>query len=136
MKNFSERNPLVVGAIGVVVVAGVVVASLSYSKLPFFKSSKEYSAYFAEAGGLLPGTAVQVSGFKAGKVDTIALDGARVLVKFEVDKHIRLGDRTEASIKTKSLLGAKSHNPRRRQAVRADSARAHDGALPAARRAR
>ncbi|MGZ4515339.1 MAG: MCE family protein [Mycobacterium sp.] len=107
MKYFSERNPLVVGAIGVVVVGGVVAASLTYSKLPFFKSGREYSAYFAEAGGLLTGAAVQVSGFKAGTVDSIALDGPRVLVTFEVDKHIRLGDRTEASIKTKSLLGAK-----------------------------
>ena len=30
-----------------------------------------------------------------------------MLVKFEVDKSIRLGDRTEAAIKTKSILGAK-----------------------------
>jgi phospholipid/cholesterol/gamma-HCH transport system substrate-binding protein len=107
MKSFSERNPIVVGAIAVAVVGGVVLAALNYSKLPLFKSGKEYSAYFAEAGGLLPGTAVQVSGFKAGKVNGIALDGPRVLVKFEVAKNIRLGDRTEASIKTKSLLGAK-----------------------------
>ncbi len=107
MKYFSERNPVVVGAVGAVVVAGAVVASLTYSKLPLFKSGRDYSAYFAEAGGLLPGTAVQVSGLKAGKVNSIALDGARVLVNFEVDKHIRLGDRTEAAIKTKSVLGAK-----------------------------
>jgi phospholipid/cholesterol/gamma-HCH transport system substrate-binding protein len=85
----------------------LVVASLTYSKLPLFNNSRDYSAYFAEAGGLLTGTAVQVSGLKAGKVTSIALDGPRVLVKFEVDRHIRLGDRTEVAIKTKSLLGAK-----------------------------
>ncbi len=107
MKSFSERNPLVVGAIGVVLTAGMVLAALNYGKLPLFKSSKEYSAYFAEAGGLINGAAVQVSGFKVGKVNSIGLDGPRVLVKFEVDENIRLGDRTEASIKTKSLLGAK-----------------------------
>lgn len=107
MKYFSERNPVTVGAVGVVVVAGLVAASLTYTKLPFFDNGRDYSAYFAEAGGLLTGTAVQVSGFKAGKVNSISLDGPRVLVEFEVDKHIRLGDRTEAAIKTKSLLGAK-----------------------------
>ncbi len=107
MKYFSERNPLVVGAIGVAVTAGVVLGSLNYSKLPFFKSVKEYSAYFAEAGGLLPDAAVQVSGFKAGKVNSLVLEGPRVLITFEIDKSIRLGNRTEASIKTKSLLGAK-----------------------------
>lgn len=107
MKYFRERNPLVVGAIGVAVTAGVVLGALNYGKFPFFRSVKEYSAYFAEAGGLLPDAAVQVSGFKAGKVNSIALDGPRVLITFEVDKSIRLGNRTEASIKTKSLLGAK-----------------------------
>ena len=52
-------------------------------------------------------TGVQVSGFKVGKVKSIELDGPRVLVKFTVDKNIRLGDRTEAAIKTKGLLGTK-----------------------------
>ena len=50
---------------------------------------------------------VQVSGFQVGKVTSIELDGPRVLIKFTVDKNIRLGDRTEAAIKTKGLLGTK-----------------------------
>ena len=37
----------------------------------------------------------------------IDLDGPRVLVKFKIDEDIGLGERTEAAIKTKSLLGAK-----------------------------
>jgi phospholipid/cholesterol/gamma-HCH transport system substrate-binding protein len=104
---FSERNPLVIGAIGVGLVAAVVVGALQYKKLPFFKPGRDYSAYFSEASGLMSGEAVQVAGFRVGEVTDISLDGPRVLIKFEVDKHIRLGDRTEASIKTKSLLGAK-----------------------------
>ncbi len=82
---------------------------------------------------------MQVSGFKVGKVNVIELDGPRVLVTFTVDKNIRLGDRTEAAIKTKGLLGTKileAHPPRRRQQSEPDSARAHHVALPAARRAR
>ena len=107
MKSFAERSPLIIGAIGVALSAAVVLAALNYDKLPFFDQSEDYSAYFSEAGGLIPGAAVQVSGFKVGKVDSVELDGPRVLVKFNVDKHIRLGDRTEAAIKTKSLLGSK-----------------------------
>jgi phospholipid/cholesterol/gamma-HCH transport system substrate-binding protein len=107
MKTFAERNPFVIGAIGVALTAGVVLAALNYDKLPFFNQSRDYSAYFAEAGGLTPGAAVQVSGFKVGKVASVTLDGPRVLVKFDMDKHLRLGDRTEAAIKTKSLLGSK-----------------------------
>jgi phospholipid/cholesterol/gamma-HCH transport system substrate-binding protein len=107
MKSFSERSPLLIGAVGVALAAVVVLGALQYKHLPFFKSGKEYSAYFAEAGGLRSGAAVQVAGFRVGEVSSIELDGARVLVTFDVDKNVHLGERTEASIKTKSLLGAK-----------------------------
>jgi phospholipid/cholesterol/gamma-HCH transport system substrate-binding protein len=40
-------------------------------------------------------------------VSSIELDGSRVLVTFDVSKDVTLGDRTEAAVKTKSLLGTK-----------------------------
>jgi phospholipid/cholesterol/gamma-HCH transport system substrate-binding protein len=107
MKYFEERNPVVVGAIGAGAIVVGVIAAFNYQKLPLLDHKKEYSAYFAESGGLRSGAAVQVSGFRVGQVDSVALDGPRVLVKFNVDVNIALGDRTEAAIKTKSLLGAK-----------------------------
>lgn len=107
MKAFSERNPIVIGAIGVAATIALVLGALNYDKLPFFSSGKRYSAYFDEAGGLTTGAPVRVSGFRAGKVQSITLDGQWVLVTFTVDDSIRLGDRTEASIKTTSVLGNK-----------------------------
>jgi phospholipid/cholesterol/gamma-HCH transport system substrate-binding protein len=108
MKSFSERNVLVIGAVGVVLVAAAVFGALQYDKLPFFTMQKAtYSAYFAESSGLAAGAHVQVSGFRVGVVSGVSLDGPRVLVTFNVDKSIHLGDRTEAAIKAKSLLGVK-----------------------------
>jgi len=107
MRSFSERNLLVIGAIGLALTLAIVLGALQYDKLPFINQDKEYSAYFAEAGGLMGDAAVQVSGFQVGKVKSIELDGQQVLVKFTVHKNIRLGDRTEAAIKTKGLLGTK-----------------------------
>jgi phospholipid/cholesterol/gamma-HCH transport system substrate-binding protein len=107
MKSFSERSPLIIGTVGVVAVLTVVLAALNYQKLPFVNQSRDYSAYFADAGGLRSGASVDISGFPAGKVSSIELDRTGVLVKFSVDKTIFLGDRTEAAIKTKSLLGSK-----------------------------
>jgi phospholipid/cholesterol/gamma-HCH transport system substrate-binding protein len=107
VKSFSERNQLVIGLIGLALTIGIVLGSLNYDKLPFFQG-KEYSAYFAEAGGLTPEAGVLVSGFEVGKVKSIELDGPRALVKFTVAKNIRLGNRTEAAIKTKGLLGTKN----------------------------
>ncbi len=108
MKSFSERNLTVIGVIGIAVVAGAVLAALQYDKLPMFTAQKHgYSAYFLEASGLESGARVQVSGFQVGRVTGVDLDGPRVLVKFNVDKDVRLGDRTEAAIKARSLLGTK-----------------------------
>jgi phospholipid/cholesterol/gamma-HCH transport system substrate-binding protein len=107
MKSFAERNPLVVGAVGIALTAGLTVAALEYDKLPFISSGTTYSAYFAEAGGLTSGAAVEVSGFRVGQVKGIDLDGARVLVTFKINDDVELGERTEAAIKTKTLLGAK-----------------------------
>ncbi|MDV3130746.1 MCE family protein [Mycobacterium sp. 29Ha] len=107
MKSFSERSPLVIGTVGVATVAVMVLAALQYQNLPFLNSGREYSAYFADAGGLNTGAGVEVSGFVVGNVSDIVLDEAGVLVTFKIDSDVRLGDRTEAAIKTKSLLGAK-----------------------------
>jgi phospholipid/cholesterol/gamma-HCH transport system substrate-binding protein len=107
MKPFTERNPMIIGAVGVAAVVAIALAALNYQKLPFLSQGSDYSAYFADAGGLFNGAGVEVSGYPVGKVSGIALDGPRVLVKFRVDKSIHLGDRTEAAIKTKSLLGTK-----------------------------
>jgi phospholipid/cholesterol/gamma-HCH transport system substrate-binding protein len=108
MKSFSERNPLIICAVGVGLTIAVVVGALNYKLLPFFNTNNHYSAYFAEAGGLIPGAAVQVRGFRVGQVDSLDLDDVGVLINFNVSKDIHLGDRTEATIKTKSLLGAKT----------------------------
>ena len=107
MKPFSDRNPLVVGAIGLVAAVVFLLLAVNVSKLPFVARGKEYSAYFAEAGGLTPGNPVQVSGLKVGQVTSVALDGPQVLVKFKVAKGVRLGERTEAAVNLRTLLGAK-----------------------------
>jgi len=107
MKSFSERSPFVIGAVGVGLTVAVCLGVLNYDRLPFFNGTKEYSAYFSEASGLLAGAPVQVSGFEVGKVASVELDGPKVLVTFDMRKDIRLGERTEAAVKTKSLLGAK-----------------------------
>jgi phospholipid/cholesterol/gamma-HCH transport system substrate-binding protein len=80
VKPFSERNLFVIGAIGIAVTVAIILGAINYDKLPFFNQGKEYSAYFAEAGGLTNGAAVHVSGFQVGKVESIELDGPKVLM--------------------------------------------------------
>lgn len=104
---FSQRNPVVIGAAGLLVVFVVVAAALGNQMLPLLNQNKEYSAYFEDAGGLYSGAIVQVSGYPIGKVSSIELEGPGVLVTFDVPDDIDMGDRTEAAVRTKGLLGTK-----------------------------
>jgi phospholipid/cholesterol/gamma-HCH transport system substrate-binding protein len=107
VKLFEERNPAAIGAIGIVLAAAITAIALNYDNLPIINRTHQYSAHFAEAGGLIPGAAVQVSGLKVGEVTKVGLDGPRVLVTFKIDDNVALGDRSEAAVKTRTILGAK-----------------------------
>ncbi len=107
LKPLAERNRIAVGVVGTVIVALVVVAAFSYDRLPFIKGTSDYSAYFAEAGGIKPGSDVRVSGLSVGRVSDIHLEGTKVRVDFTVKDGVGLGDRTEAAIKTETVLGTK-----------------------------
>jgi phospholipid/cholesterol/gamma-HCH transport system substrate-binding protein len=96
------------GTFGIVIVACVVMVAFGYSSLPFYPQGKAYEAYFADAGGISPGNDVNVSGITVGKVSEVALAGDVAKVTFTVNRKIRLGDQTLASIKTDTVLGERS----------------------------
>ncbi|HJT94587.1 MAG TPA: MCE family protein [Mycobacterium sp.] len=108
MKPFAERNPFVLAAAGLLSLGVIGAAAFNYQKLPFVSSSSTYSAVFDDAGGLTAGAPVQVLGVKSGLVQSISLKPDGVLIEFSVDDGIRLGDHTEAAIKTETLLGNKA----------------------------
>jgi phospholipid/cholesterol/gamma-HCH transport system substrate-binding protein len=107
MRSFAERNLLAIGAVGVALTAAVALGALNYKSLPLVNQKADYTAYLADASGLNSGDAVQVSGLDVGQVQSLSLDGPRVLVKFNLDDDVHIGDRTEVAVRTKSLLGAK-----------------------------
>lgn len=108
VKTFTERNPLIIGVIGLAAAAAVVAVTMRFDKLPFsFDAGTTYRAYFADVGAMGPGAKVQVSGYEVGKVSAVELDEAGALVKFQVDRGIRLGERSEAAIKADTLLGTR-----------------------------
>ena len=106
MKAFSERNPLIVAAIGIVAIGGVLAATYYSDNLPIIGGGTTYSADFTEAAGLKSGNEVRVAGVKVGAVRSVKLEGTHVLIKFRV-KHAWIGDKSTAAIKIKTLLGQK-----------------------------
>ena len=107
IKPLAERNRITVGVVGILIVVALVVAVFSYNKIPFINGKSDYSAYFTEAGGIKSGSDVRVSGLSVGRVSSVKLEGTKVKVSFTVDDDVALGDRTEASIKTETVLGTK-----------------------------
>ncbi len=108
IKPLAERNRLAVGVVGILGRRRAwSIAAFSYDKIPFIKGTTDYSAYFAEAGGIKAGSDVRVSGLAVGRVSDVHLEGTKVLVDFTVRDGVELGDRTEAAIKTETVLGTK-----------------------------
>nr|WP_109508140.1 MCE family protein [Nocardioides speluncae] len=106
MKPFRERNPVMVGAISLVVLALLVVGAFRADDLPLIGGGDTYHAAFAEAGGLKANDEVRIAGVRVGKVDKLELAGDHVRVTFKVEKGAEFGDETRAAIKVKTLLGA------------------------------
>lgn len=104
---FRDRNPVVIGAIGLLVIAALVVAAFNIEKLPLIGGGPRYSAAFSEAGGLRPGDEVRIAGVTVGKVDGVSLDKDHVEVSFRITSGAVFGMKTTASIRVKTILGAK-----------------------------
>ncbi|WP_418346754.1 MCE family protein [Streptomyces fodineus] len=107
LRPFRERNPVVVGAVGLTVLALLTVAAFNADSLPLIGGGDAYSAAFSEAGGLKPGDEVRIAGVKVGKVEDVGLDGDHVKVTFKVKGHPAFGTDTGAAIRVKTILGAK-----------------------------
>jgi phospholipid/cholesterol/gamma-HCH transport system substrate-binding protein len=112
MKPLRERNPLVVGAIGLAVLGGMVLAAFHVQDLPLIGGGDRYTAAFRDASGLTPGNEVRVAGVKVGSVDSVDLarDNTQTYVRVTfrlTDADVRLGDDTEATIRIKTVLGQK-----------------------------
>lgn len=107
IKPRGRRSPFALGVMGTAILACVTIVAFQYNKLPFVKNTDDYAAYFSEAGGIKPGNTVRVSGMGVGRVSDIKLEGTKVRVGFTVRQGVELGDRTEAAIKTETILGSK-----------------------------
>ncbi|MDQ1246649.1 MAG: phospholipid/cholesterol/gamma-HCH transport system substrate-binding protein, partial [Actinomycetota bacterium] len=109
MERYRGSNLIRPGIVGVVLVVLIITVGLQPQQLLNLATSIRHQAVFAEAGGLVPGNDVKVSGVKVGTVNDIALgegpNAGRALVTFMVDGRVRLGSDTTAHIRTGTLLG-------------------------------
>lgn len=103
---FRERNPVIVGAVSIVVLAAMMMAAFRAQDLPLIGGGDTYYASFTESGGLKANDEVRIAGVRVGKVETVELAGDHVRVTFRVEDGAEFGTETAASIRVKTLLGA------------------------------
>jgi phospholipid/cholesterol/gamma-HCH transport system substrate-binding protein len=106
MKPLSERNPIIVAIVGLVILAGIALLTFDSANLPIIGGGTGYTAYFAEDAGLQAGNEVRIAGVIVGQVTGVSLAGNKVAVSFKV-KNAWVGNATTADIKIKTLLGEK-----------------------------
>ena len=60
-RSFSSRNPVVIGAISIVVIAILVFGAFNSDDLPIIGGGTVYTAQFSEAAGLRPDDEVRIA---------------------------------------------------------------------------
>lgn len=106
MKPFRERNPVIIGAVSILVLLLGLTAALRANDLPLIGGGDTYYASFSEAGGLKVKDEVRIAGVRVGQVTSTELDGNSVKVQFKLKTDIPLGEETRADIRVKTILGS------------------------------
>lgn len=105
-RRFSEMSQIRIGLVGLVIVMLLVAVSVNIGAIRSALSGTEYSAAFAESGGLRAGDDVRVAGLPIGSVSSVRIEGTAVAVDFTAEG-LELGDETTAAIKSANALGRK-----------------------------
>ena len=106
LKPFRKRNPIVIGAVSILVLVLLVLASLNIRDLPLIGQGATYTARFGEAAGVQPDDDIRVAGIRVGTVTDVTLEGNDVVISFKAPD-AWIGDQTRASIEIKTVLGQK-----------------------------
>ncbi|GAA3701253.1 MCE family protein [Gordonia hankookensis] len=106
------RSRAQIGVIGVVITALVVIVAMQMDKLPYLSPISTYKAYFDDAGGLVSGDIVTVSGVNVGTVQNVSLastkGGTKAQVTFRMNDTVMMGIDSQAAIKTETVLGRRN----------------------------
>jgi phospholipid/cholesterol/gamma-HCH transport system substrate-binding protein len=107
VKSFRDRNQVVVGLVGLLLVAAMTASVFAVSTAGILEDRYQLTAVFETTGGLTNNADVRLAGVPVGTVTNVEPDFERglVVVRFEVDEGIDLGPGMTAEIAAATLLG-------------------------------
>ncbi|HZT66089.1 MAG TPA: MCE family protein [Acidimicrobiales bacterium] len=103
-RSFTERNPVVIGAISLAVIFTFVAAALFLNK-NVFGGGKGVVLRFTNAAGLRAGDQVLLAGVPVGEVKSLDQKGDFVYAHITIDGSTDLPDDSSATIEVETLLG-------------------------------
>jgi phospholipid/cholesterol/gamma-HCH transport system substrate-binding protein len=104
VKAVTERNPKVVGLVGIVIMVAAVLAILLLNR-SVFSSGYTIDAQFPNAAGISNGTTVMVAGVNVGSVKSVNVHGNAVDATLSVNSGVQLPHVTKAAVEVETLLG-------------------------------
>lgn len=105
MRKYRESNLIRAGILGAVLILLIIAIGLQPERITQWATSVRHQALFTEAGGIMVGNDVTLSGMKIGSVTDVGLRDGDALVTFTTEGRYPLGSQTTAHIRTGSLLG-------------------------------
>lgn len=105
MLKYRAASLVRAGFMGVVLAILIIAVGLQPERILAYATSLQYKALFSEAGGIIVGNDVTLSGIKVGAVTDVSLVNGDALVAFTINGKYPLGSETTAHIKTGTLLG-------------------------------
>lgn len=100
-----------VGLLAVIACTVLYVGFKFLQGIDFFSSQNTFYVVYDDIDGLTPSNPVLLSGMPVGRVTTISIlqeDSNRVLVEFDVDGEILLGNNAQVALHNSDLLGSKA----------------------------
>lgn len=107
MKQWIERNPIVLGSVGIVLIVLGTVASLTLNR-ENIAGGYSLTAEFVDAGGLRSGDVVLVAGVRAGRVTDVEIVEDLVEATMQIDGGVELSTTTRAAVVLRTLVGKRA----------------------------
>jgi phospholipid/cholesterol/gamma-HCH transport system substrate-binding protein len=109
VKSFTERNPYVIGIVGIILIILGTIGALVFNASFLARLSHNFTinAVFPDTAGLRGGDRVSIAGVQVGTVGSINQDGNAVRVTLKVNHGVEIPDDSKAAIRVATILGRK-----------------------------
>lgn len=107
MRVLEGSNRVRGGLMGVIILIIVIGVGQSFASVPMLFAQPTYYAEFADTGGLNSGDKVRIAGVDVGTVQSMEIDGDRVVIGYSLGG-TQIGTESRAAIRTDTILGRRN----------------------------